>query len=260
MSISFKEVACGYGNKVVMDNVNFAVDSGEAVCVLGPNGIGKTTLFNTLFGFIRPLSGCITIDGEDVSKMSDRDKARLLSYVPQAYKYSYQFSVLDTVLMGRVSHIGRFSRPGEHDIRVAVDSLASLGVDHLKGIPFSELSGGQQQVVLIARALAQESKYVVMDEPASNLDFENKRKLIHAVRKLTAAGRGVLMTSHAPEQAFECCARTLLIKRGAPPVFGDTLEVLNNENLEETYGLPLYVGGLDVEGTGSLYACFADYS
>lgn len=257
--IEFVDVSCGYANTPVLSGISFEIEDGIAACVLGPNGVGKTTLFSTLLGFIPALSGRILINGRDSEELHDFQRAKMLSYVPQAYDYPYQFTVFDTVLMGRASHIGRFSSPSAKDRITVSECLEMLDLSSFSSRFFSELSGGEQQTVLIARALAQESRFIVMDEPSSSLDFENKGKLINAIRMLAASGKGVLMSSHSPELAFECCNKVLLLRRDKPSLFGATNEIMTDENLSETYGVELHIGEVEASNGTVLRACLAEY-
>lgn len=257
--IEFADVSCGYANKPVLSGVRFRIDAGTATCVLGPNGVGKTTLFSTLLGFIPVLSGRILIDGRDSREVDDSERAKTLSYVPQAYDYPYQFTVFDTVLMGRASHVGRFSSPSAKDKAAVSECLEQLDLSSFSGRFFSELSGGEQQIVLIARALAQESRFIVMDEPSSSLDFENKGKLVNAIKALTKNGKGVLMSSHSPELAFECCDKVLLLRKDGLPLFGETDDIMTDDNLSATYGVELHVGEVEASNGAALRACLAEY-
>lgn len=249
MEISLNHVSCGYSKKAVLQNVNLCVKSGEAVCVLGVNGVGKSTLFKTILGFLPTISGNITIDGRNLSDLSLQERANLISYVPQAKGYSYNFSAREIVLMGRTAKVGFFAAPKQKDMEVVEQVFALLGIEKMADRTFSEMSGGEQQIVLMARAIAQEAKFIIMDEPASNLDFANQKRILEAILKLKGNGTGILMACHMPEHAFMCCEKTMIIKRDKSIEFDDTDVIITAENLTEVFGTDIEIlKGLDKNG------------
>lgn len=255
MSLKIENLKCGYRNKIVIENVSIALQSGEALCVLGPNGVGKSTLFKTILGQVKILSGSITIDNMDIQKMSHNNGARLLAYVPQSKNCSYQFCVKDIVMMGRAAFIGKFSTPSVGDEKIVEDAIKKVGIQNLANKKYSQLSGGEQQMVLLARAVAQQSKYIILDEPASNLDFKNQKELLMTICDLTENGVGVLMASHSPEHAFMCCDKTLLLKRNGKYAYGKTNDIITSENLKASYGIDMAIlSDTDSEGN-TIKAC-----
>lgn len=245
MIISFKGVSCGYKNHCVVSNLSFAFKTGEATCILGSNGIGKTTIFKSLLGYLPLLEGNIYVDNNDIKSMTVKQRAAIMAYVPQAKSYSYQFTVRDIVLMGRASYIPRFQTPGNEDYSVVNQTMKKVGIAEYADRYYSELSGGEQQMVLIARAIAQGSKYILLDEPASNLDYMNQRKLLNLIIELTASGIGVLMVSHSPEHAFKCCKNTLIIDTTGHYVYGQTQEVITATNLKNAYGVGIGIAQVE---------------
>lgn len=241
MVISLQNVACGYDRSIVLNNINLTFRTGEFCCILGSNGIGKTTFFKTLLGFMACKTGRITIDDKDIVTMQNKEIARYISYVPQAKKSSYHYSVIDIVLMGRARYIKQFEPPSKEDYKVAKSVLDSLGILYLENCLYSELSGGEQQIVLIARALAQESKFIVMDEPASNLDFENQKRVLDVLKYLSSQDRGIIMSSHSPDHAFYCGTNIVLINRDKTIIYGLTDEVLTTSNLKKVYGVDVSI-------------------
>lgn len=190
-----------------------------------------------------------------MSEIGGRDLAKILSYVPQAKSYSYQFSVLDTVVMGRACHIWRYGVPGESDYAAAGEMLGRLGILHLSDKSYSELSGGEQQIVLIARALVQDASFIIMDEPASNLDFENQKRVLDVLKQLAGQGIGIIMSSHSPDHAFYCGASVVLINRDGSYSFGGSNTLLTEENLKKVYGVGLKIlSGSDKQGN-VIYTC-----
>lgn len=256
MILELKNVTCGYNKHEVVSGLSFSLSDGKALCILGPNGIGKTTIFKTILGLIRPISGEVIINGKEVNQYTDNSRAKLIAYVPQARNYSYQFSVKDVVMMGRASYISRFSSPNKTDICAVEQALDRLGIADYSGRKYSELSGGEQQIVLVARAIAQEAKFILLDEPTSNLDFYNQKKLLDIINLLTNEGVGILMVSHNPEHAFICCDDTLMISKDGSYVFGKTNDIVNGANLSKTYGIDIEVASINDKDGKIIYSCY----
>ncbi len=247
MEINLNNVSCGYKTKTVLKDINLTFKTGSIYCVLGANGIGKTTLFKSMLGFIDLVQGSITINNQNILHMSNREIATHISYVPQAKNYSMQYSVFDIILMGRALYIKKFESPSKSDVEKVNEVIKQLKIEHLKDLLYSELSGGEQQVVLVARALAQGSKFIIMDEPASNLDFENQKKVLDVLKELTSMDIGIIMSSHSPDHALYCNSKVVMIKKDKSLVEGSVEDTINNTNLFEVYGVNLDV----VKGTGS---------
>ena len=188
MILELRGLSCGYGRRKVLSDVNLSV-AGENLCLLGPNGVGKTTLFRTILGAIEPMGGEVLVDGKSIVAQSRRQRARLMAYVPQAHTAPFPFHVIDVVLTGRTAHISLTSAPSRHDEEVARAALERMGIADLDDRPYTELSGGERQLVLIARALAQEPRVLIMDEPSSHLDFGNQARLLGADQEPGARAR-----------------------------------------------------------------------
>lgn len=241
MEIKLVDLVCGYPSADILGPINLSFHTNEICCILGSNGIGKTTLFKTLLGFIPAKRGSILIGGNNIDTMHTKEMARFVSYVPQAKNYSYQYSVLETVLMGRASYVKPYESPSEKDYSVADAMLEKLQISHLKHKLYAELSGGEQQVVLIARALAQEARFIVMDEPASNLDFENQKKVLDVLKSLANNDIGIIMSSHSPDHAFYCGTTTVMVTKDRRIIYGQNGNVLCTENLKEVYGVDVEI-------------------
>jgi len=242
MILELRDLACGYGRRTVLSHVDLAISPGENLCLLGPNGVGKTTLFRTILGAIEPMAGEVLVDGRSILGQSRRERARLMAYVPQAHTAPFPFRVLDVVLTGRTAHIPLTSTPSHHDEEVARSALERMDIAKLADRPYTELSGGERQLVLIARALAQEPRVLIMDEPSSHLDFGNQSRLLGLIKALVhERDLAVLMSSHFPNHAFACATTAGLIKDGRLVSLGAPGDVLTEASLEEIYGIPVRI-------------------
>jgi len=241
MNISVEHLTAGYHGKPVISDISLALGPGEVLCLLGANGSGKTTLFKTILGLLKPMAGRVCIDGEDTGRWPRQRMAKTLGYVPQAHTPPFAFCVRDVVLMARSVHSGPFSSPGKQDMVIAEEALDRLSILRLANEKYTELSGGERQLVLIARALAQQARVLVLDEPTSNLDFGNQMRVLRHVKKLAESGLGLLMTTHFPDFAFLCATRVALMKQGRILAVDRPEGTLTQAALEEAYGTPLRV-------------------
>lgn len=231
----------GYDKKEVLHGVSFQVGSGDVLCLLGPNGCGKSTLLKLLLSFLPKMSGRIRFNGADLESLSRKKLARIFSYIPQTDQMSFPYTALEMVIMARASHLYAFESPKKSDLEMAEASLEELKIAHLKDTLYTTLSGGQRQLVLIARALCQNTSVLVMDEPTASLDFANQKLIMNAVCKLADRGKLVITTTHSPSQPFAIANKVLLLRNGNAIGFGAPQEVLTNRSLENVYGLPMEV-------------------
>jgi iron complex transport system ATP-binding protein len=249
MTLAGRDLTIGYSDRVVGRALDVALEQGEVLALLGPNGGGKTTLLKTLLGILRPLAGEAQIDGRSLKTYSTRERARRIAYVPQAHVPTFAFTVETVVLMGRTAHGNLFSRPSAHDRAIAARMLAQFGIGHLALRPYTMISGGERQLVLLARALAQEPQFIVLDEPTASLDFGNQGKVMREIRALAAAGHGVLFTTHDPNHALRAADRAYLLRDGQRIAEGKVADVLTRAQLEELYGAPVETLIDSVSGT-----------
>lgn len=234
-----RALAIGYPGRRVGAGFDVALRAGEVLALLGPNGSGKTTLLKTLLGLIPAQAGEVLLEGVPLARVPLRERALRLAYVPQATQAGFGFLAREVALMGRTAHGGWLSRPGPRDHAVADAALERLGIAALAERPVTQLSGGERQLVLIARALAQEPRAVVLDEPTASLDFGNQGRVLREVRRLAEGGLAVLFTTHDPNQALRWAHQVLMVRDGGPFAQGAPRELLTAERLQALYGAPV---------------------
>lgn len=228
-------------HREILKGVTLSVDAGDILCLLGSNGVGKTTLLRCLLGLQKPTSGSITMDGIDIASMQPKQRARYLAYVPQSSSLAFPYEAKEVVLMGRVSRLRGGASHSSADKAAAMGAMERLQIAHLADRRYQELSGGEKQMVLVARALAQESQLLVMDEPTANLDYHNQVKILAAIKYLSSQGLSILMTSHYPDHAFLACSKVALMNDGRIVRCGAPDNVVTSENLTELYDTPVRV-------------------
>lgn len=256
MEIELKNISCGYKRKKILKNINLSFKTGNIYTILGGNGIGKTTLFKSILGFIDLKGGDICFDGKSITSMTEKEIATFVSYVPQAKNYSMQYTVFDIILMGRALHIKKFGIPSDGDIARVNAVMEQMKIDKFKNLMYSELSGGEQQIVLIARALVQESKFIIMDEPASNLDFENIKMVLDVLKELRHKDIGIIMSSHSPDHALYCNDHVVMISKDKKIIEGSVQQTITQKNLYSVYGVQLdIISSEDVHGNVRRSCC-----
>jgi len=244
--LEVRSLEAGFASRAVLRQVTFSAAPGEVLGVLGPNGSGKTTLFRTLLGLLPPRGGEVLLEGIPLARRSRSEIARLAGYVPQGHAAYFPFSVHEFVLLGRSAHHGTFAAPARRDRDLAQAALERLGVGSLAGRAITEVSSGERQLALIARALAQEPRILVMDEPTASLDFGNQIRVLEAVRALAGSGLSVLFSTHDPDHAFLAAKRVLMLGEGGLVAQGAPGEVIRPDTLERLYGVTVQV--LQLEG------------
>lgn len=250
MSIEINRLCFAYGERQVLKEVSFSARAGELIALLGPNGAGKSTLMRCMLGFLKDYSGEIRLDGRDIRSMNRAALSREIAYIPQSVPAVFNYTVMDTVLMSVTGSVGLLGTPGPAHEKRALETLGSLGVDHLARRGCEELSGGERQLVLLARALVQNARVLVMDEPTASLDFGNQNRVMECVSALSARGYIVLFSTHDPNQALLYASRALTLWDGHILTDGLPERVLTEETLKTLYGIGVRRHHLSGEGGG----------
>jgi len=224
-----------YAGTPVLQDVSLNIHAGEIVSLLGPNGCGKTTLLKILLGILRPQRGKVRLHGKEVAAMSPRELAGCMAYVPQTHRIGFAYRVLDVVLMGRTPHKSLFSDYSRQDVEIALHCLERLSIADLSDRPYNEISGGERQLTLIARALAQGARILIMDEPASGLDYGNQIRLLTRISDLAQDGYTFIKSTHAPDHALWIAKRVVIMKGGTVIADGKPQDVINGDAISRLY-------------------------
>lgn len=249
--ITLEGVTFGYENRPILRDMSFTIQPGTMVSLLGPNGSGKTTLLKLLLGFHSPQNGRILLGGRPIPAIQPKSLARRLAYVPQSHRPVFGYCVMDVVLMGRLPHKSFFFRYGPEDQRIARDALRRLGIEHLKDRPYTTVSGGERQLVIIARALAQGADIFIMDEPVNGLDYGNQLRLLKRIAELTADGYTFIVSTHCPDHALWFADRVLMLKDGVIVADGAPNEVMGEKAVGDLYNTEIRI----LKFNGSVRVC-----
>jgi iron complex transport system ATP-binding protein len=233
------------GKKSIFRNVNISVNRGDVLCILGPNGTGKSTLIKCMNSLLKIKSGKILLKDKNIYSINKTELAKIMAYIPQSNGSTFAYSVLDIVLMGRAPHLSLTSVPGKNDYRIAEEALGSLGILFLKDKAYTEISGGERQLVLMARAIAQQPEILLLDEPTSHLDFGNQIRILKVINELSKRGLSVIMTSHFPDHAFLSSNKVAIMNQGTIIEMGKPEAVVTEENMKQAYGIDVKI--LDVD-------------
>lgn len=243
MKLSVQDGCFSYrAGQPLLEHIRFEVESGDVLAILGPNGAGKTTLLKCMLNLLHWREGQTLLDGEDVGAMPVRALWQKVAYVPQAKQTSLFCTVEEMVLLGRSSRIGAFSAPSKEDFRQARAAIERLGLSHLFGRRCCELSGGEVQMVLIARALSSQPGVLVLDEPESNLDFKNQLLVLDTIEELAKSGLTCIFNTHFPAHALRRANQALMLGRGGKSVCGKTCEVVTEDRISEFFGVRAVIG------------------
>lgn len=256
MSIRVRDLSFSYGTRRcegsahgtgaydVLRHIDLDLPDGALVNVLGPNGAGKSTLFRCMLCLEEGYTGAIEINGRDLRSLTTRERAREVAFIPQSHDSVYDYSVLDMVLMSTAPEVGLFGAPSSEQVDRAWEALERVGIARLAHRPATQISGGEQQLVLIARALAQNARTIIMDEPTSALDYGNTMRVLACVRQLAREGLSIVQSTHQPDQAFLFADKVLALSRGRVRAFGDPKDVITEELVEELYGVDVSICSL----------------
>ena len=237
MSLQIEHLSFAYREHRVLKDISFSLNQGEFLSVLGPNGVGKSTLFRCILGLLDGYEGRITSHGDDLASMSRREMSRRIAYIPQLHSPPFSYTVLDSVLMGTTRQLSAFAQPKKAQIMQAMEALERVGAAHLAERDFSRLSGGEQQLTLVARAIAQQAEILVMDEPTSALDYGNQLRILQHVRDLSREGYAVLISMHNPQHAMTFSSRILALMDGRVAAEGKPEEIMTAELIQKLYGV-----------------------
>lgn len=233
--LSAENLHFNYGKNEILKGVSLSLEQGGILSLLGPNGTGKSTLIKLLLGLLPPKNGEVFIYGKNLRTYGVKERAKIIAYVPQSSNVAFAFSALDVVMMGRVSRQSWFAAPSSSDKKIAVAAMERLGIGHLATRAYPTMSGGEKQLTLIARALAQEAKILVMDEPISGLDYGNQLRLLETIISLSKEGYSFLKSTHFPEHAMAIGGKTIAIKGGAVIGEGNSKSVVTGELIRILY-------------------------
>ena len=240
-----KGISFSYDDETIFSDISFSIDKGDVLCILGPNGTGKTTLIKCLNGLHDIDSGEILINGEDMKKLSFKQISKHIGYIPQSHVPSFPFTVFDVVLMGRAPYLNLTDSPKDEDKQIALDALKTLGIEELKDKEYTNLSGGERQLVFLARVLCQKPDILILDEPTSHLDFGNQIKLLEIIDNLAKSGLSIIMSSHFPDHAFLSSTKVAIMKDRHFIDFGTPDSVVTEDNLKKAYSIDVKLIELD---------------
>lgn len=236
------------GKRDIFRDVSFSLKTGEIFCIIGPNGTGKSTLMKCMIDILEYQDGIARLDGTDIRTIDRKTLAKRIAYVPQGYQVAFPYTVLEYVIMGRAPYISPFSSPEEKDLEIAVMAIQEAGIMHLIDKSINEISGGEHQMALIARALAQQPELLLLDEPTSHLDFGNQMQVLSLIERLKDRGITIVMTSHFPDHAFMVSDVVGIMKDGSFTTIGPAEKVITNDSLKETYHVDIRVEYVEIAG------------
>ena len=236
IAVHIENICFSYESEMVLKNLTMDIVAGRICFIMGNNGSGKTTLLKNIMGFLSPQQGIIQISGESVSSLDKQTMSRLVSYVPQAIHLNTDFSVIDYISLGRTPHLGLLRRMTDEDYKIIEKVSVLLGVNKVYDVPFNNLSGGQKQMVAIARSLVHDTPVVIMDEPMSALDIGKQVEFLKVLHDLGANGKTIIITTHNPNHAIALESDSCFLQNGEIESFGKSSEIICSELLQQIYG------------------------
>ncbi|MCI8511689.1 MAG: ABC transporter ATP-binding protein [Lachnospiraceae bacterium] len=249
MRFEVKNGSFGYGNTKILQNISFSLEGNSLMAVLGSNGVGKTTLLKCMMGLLKWNEGETRLDGRPLSSLRPSDVWKRIAYVPQAKGAALSYTALEMVLMGRSARLGLFAQPTEEDLAAAREAMRTVGVEFLKDKPCSRMSGGELQMVLIARALCGGPEMLILDEPESNLDFKNQLVILELIRVLSKEkGLAAIINTHYPAHALKLADQALILNRDGVSVFGTAKEVITEANMKRAFSVDVRIAKYQYEG------------
>lgn len=238
--LRFNDITFSYTQEEkIIDNLSFSIEPGTITAVLGPNGVGKTTFLNIAMGYLRPQEGEVILQGSPFTSYSRRTLGTWMGLVPQSEHIPFEYSLIEYVLHGRAPYLKPLEMPKQQDCHVAAEALARVGLEGFEDRSIVALSGGERQLLMIARALAQEPKILFFDEPTSHLDLANKKRLIGLIKKLSDSGVTIMFTTHEPEVVIAAADHIALMGEGKMLYTGTVEETFTEDNLSRIYGVPV---------------------
>jgi iron complex transport system ATP-binding protein len=225
--------------RTILQGVSFSLQEGEILTILGPNGSGKSTLLNCMANLLYPTNGSILLNGKNVQKMNAREIANIISYVPQKHSPTFSYTVLNYVIMGCAPKIGLFSKPKEKDEAAAYHALERLGISYLADKPYNEISGGELQQVTIARAIVQEPKAILFDEPTAHLDYGNQIRILRLIKEMANDGYSIVITTHNPDHAILLGGTVAILDRHGCLEIGKYNTIITESRLKKVYNADL---------------------
>jgi iron complex transport system ATP-binding protein len=243
--IKVHDASFSYGERDIFSNLNFEVEQGDILCLLGSNGCGKTTLLRCLRGFLKLKTGRCYLDEADIFSLKSITQAQKMGFVFQESGAPFPYSVIEVVKMGRAPHLKKFASPAKHDEEIAEQALETVGIPHLRDRKFTQISGGERQLTMIARTLAQGPDVILMDEPTSALDFKNQTLILRMINKLSKQGMTIILTTHFPNHVLLYSCKVALMNNGGLISFGTADDVITEDNLKSTYGIDVRIFAVD---------------
>ena len=240
-AITVKDLLFKWGSRNIINNITFTINPGELVGIIGPNGAGKSTLIKLILGLLKPESGDIYIEDVLLNKYSPRELYKKIAFVPQENNLDFPTTVLETVLLGRIPHLSRFHLENDEDYKIAEDSLTAVGLQDFSQRFANQLSMGEKQLVTIAKALAQETNFIFLDEPTSSLDVSHTIQIMGILKGLTSKGKTIISAIHDLNTASRYCDKILIINKGMIKGFGKAEEVFTKEIIQEAFSVDVNI-------------------